>query len=147
MKKADFSYSGFVLITTLMRKIAMMAAVGLWVLPAQVWANDTRAYSAVSPGIERLDSPMVYPLANTNEGGTLNKVYIALSYAGNAKLYSELCHASGEPCIQIGTQGRQSAAFEGLDASMGFLIKHTVHSWGSSPRPLFIQANLSIWTQ
>ncbi|MGG4603737.1 hypothetical protein ACLPHM_02975 [Paenalcaligenes sp. Me131] len=111
------------------------------------WAKNTRAYSAVSPGIERLDSVMAYPVANDNEAGHIAKVYIDVSYAGNATVYSELCHASGSPCIQVGSVGRQSTAFAGLDAAVGFVLKHNVQSWGSSPRPLFIQSNLGVWTQ
>lgn len=147
MKKADFSYSGFTLKEAVIRKILVISVLALLVQPAISWAKDARAYSAVSPGIERLDSVMAYPVANDNEVGKIAKVYIDVSYAGNAAVHSELCHASGSPCIQVGSVGRQSTAFEGLDAAVGFVLKHNVQRWGSSPRPLFIQSNLGVWTQ
>lgn len=145
MKKADFSYSGFAAKRTVFIKILVASAVAM--LPTASMANDARAYSAVSPGIERVDSEMSYPIANTGQQDTLEQVYIAVNYAGNAAVHSELCHGSGSPCIQVGRQGRQSDAFKGLPASVGFTLTHTVQQWGTSPRPLFIQSDLSLWTQ
>lgn len=147
MKKADFPYSGFVAVCTVLMKIGVISMVAMLWLPTASMAKDARAYSAVSPGIERLKSEMSYPIANTGQQDTLDKVYIAVSYAGNATVHSELCHGSGSPCIQVGRQGRQSDAFKGLAASPGFILTHTVQQWGTSPRPLFIQSDLSLWTQ
>lgn len=148
MKKADFSYSGFEAKSTLWRSMLWVSTVVVLLSSLVVWAHDTRAYSSVSPGIERLDDPVSYPVADHNNAGTISKVYVDVSYAGNAKVHTELCHASGSPCIQVGSStGRQSDAFAGLAAAVGFRLVHTVQNWGSSPRPLFIQSNLSIWTE
>ena len=147
MKKADFSYSAFVNKRRVFTGRMVISAFVMLLQPTLVMAKDARAYSAVSPGIERLDAVMSYPIANTMQSGTLDKVYIALNYAGNASVYSELCHGSGSPCIQVGRQGRQSDAFKGLSASAGFILTHTVQQWQTSPRPLFIQSDLSLWTQ
>ena len=120
MKKADFSYS--VLVNKGANLAGLMVISAVVMLPTPCMAKDARAYSSVSPGIERVDSEMTYAIANTGQQGTLENVYIALNYAGNATVHSELCHGSGSPCIQVGRQGRQSDVFKGLSAASGFIM-------------------------
>ena len=110
----------------------------------QAW---TRART--SPGLHSVDqtSAVAYaPNATTiPASAVVTQVHASRRYAGQARVHTSLCWDGLQRCVDFTGPSVSTQAFRGLDANRPFYLVHRVAAWNDSPKPLFVQGNVTVW--
>ena len=131
------------LITSAVAALAVCSLAGA-TTGKQAW---TRART--SPGLHSLHqtSTVTYEPKSPAipASAVVTHVHANRHYAGQAQVQTSLCWDGLQRCIDFSGSSINTQVFRGLDASRPFHLVHRVAAWNDSPKPLFIQGNVTVW--